>query len=206
MKLADYLPASVPISAGSSDQQGLQLAHETQQIDLLDEANGHMLARNIVRTIAAGLHAIPNSTSPMSYGGIHIGSAADATSSVLQLLSTNFSHQASRLGMVGGFVWRQDDRTLQRNAAAQELSQLDAQLDAADIRVEIAQTELRNHETLKEQSEAIRSFFHEKHTTQELYQWTVDQLAGLYYQSYELAYRVAKQAEVAWRRDLGARS
>jgi hypothetical protein len=207
VKLADYLSATVPIGAGASDQQGLQLAqHESQQIDLLNEANGFMLASNAARTIAAVLHAIPNSTLPFSYGGIHIGSAADATAGVLQLLSTNFSHQASRLGMVGGFVRRQDDWTLQRNAAAQELSQLDAQLDAADIRVEIAEAELRSHETLMEQSEAIRSFLHEKHSTQELYQWMVDQLAGLYYQSYDLAYRVAKQAEVAWRRDLGVRS
>jgi hypothetical protein len=204
VKLADYLPASTPIGAGASDQQGLQLAqHENQQIELLDEANGFMLASNIVRTIAGVLHAIPNTTLPLSYGGMHVGSAADAAASVLQLVSANFSHQASRLGMVGGFVRRQDDWTLQRNAAAQELSQLDAQLDAADLRVEIARLELRNHETLTEQSEAIQSFFNEKHTTEELYEWMIDQVAGLYYQSYELAYRVAKQAEAAWRRDLG---
>ena len=34
----------------------------------------------------------------------------------------------------------------------------------------------------------------------------VGQLAGLYYQSYQLAYKAAKQAEVAFRRDLGLRS
>jgi hypothetical protein len=207
VRLTDYLPASVPVGAGASDTQGLMLAqHETEQLDRLDEANDLMLASNLARTIAGILHAIPNSVAPVSFGGLHIGAAADATAGVLQLLSTNLSHQASRLSIVGSFVRRQDDWTLQRNAIAQELSQLDAQLDAADVRVAIAQSELRNQSTLVEQSKAVGDFLQEKHTTEELYEWMVGQLASLYYQSYELAYKVAKQAEVAFRRDLGLRS
>lgn len=121
-------------------------------------------------------------------------------------MSANLSHQASRLSIVGSFVRRQDDWTLQRNTSAQELSQLDAQLDGADLRATIAQAELDNQSTLVEQSKAVGDFLQEKHTTEELYDWMVGQLAGLYYQSYELAYKVAKQAEVAFRRDLGLRS
>lgn len=203
----EYLPASVPVGATASDLQGLKLAqHETEQIERLDEANSFMLASNVVRTIAGVLHAIPNTVFPVSFGGMHIGAAADAAASVLQLLSTNSSHQASRLGMIGGFVRRQDEWTLQRNSVAQELRQLDAQLDAADIRVEIARSELQNHEQLVEQSKTVDAFFREKYTDQELYEWMVDQLSGIYFQSYELAYRVAKQAEVAFRQDLGLAS
>jgi hypothetical protein len=207
VRLTDYLPASVPVGAGASDTQGLMLAqHETEQLDHLDEANNFMFASNAARAIAGILHAIPNSVAPVSFGGLHIGAAADATAGVLQLLSTNSSHQASRLSIVGSFVRRQDDWTLQRNASTQELSQLDAQLDGADLRVEIARAELRNQSTLVEQSKAVGNFLQEKHTTEELYEWMVGQLSGLYYQSYELAYNVAKQAEVAFRRDLGLRS
>jgi hypothetical protein len=207
VKLADYLPASVPVGAGASDTPGLMLAQqETEQLERLDEANEFMLASNVARTIAGVLHAIPDSAYPVIFGDMHVGAAADATASVLQLVSTNFSHQASRLSIVGSFVRRQDDWTLQRNASAQELSQLDAQLDAADLRVQIAQAELQNQTTLVEQSKAVADFLQEKHTTEELYEWMVGQLAGLYYQSYELAYKVAKQAEVAFRRDLGLQS
>ena len=207
VKLADYLPASVPVGAGASDTQGLMLTqHETDQLDHLDQANDSMLASGITRATAAILHAIPDSAGPEIIGGMHTGPAADSAADVLQLMSANLSHQASRLSIVGSFVRRQDDWTLQRNTSAQELSQLDAQLDGADLRATIAQAELDNQSTLVEQSKAVGDFLQEKHTTEELYDWMVGQLAGLYYQSYELAYKVAKQAEVAFRRDLGLRS
>ena len=207
VKLADYLPASVPVGAGASDTQGLMLAqHETDQLDHLDQANDSMLASGIIRTTAAVLHALPDSAAPTIIGGMHTGPAADSAADALQLLSANLTHQASRLSIVGSFVRRQDDWTLQRNTSAQELSQLDAQLDGTDLRVAIAQAELDNQSTLVEQSKAVGDFLQEKHTTEELYEWMVGQLAGLYYQSYELAYKVAKQAEVAFRRDLGLQS
>jgi Tc toxin complex TcA C-terminal TcB-binding domain/Neuraminidase-like domain len=206
-KMVDYLSAGVPVSAGTTDVPGLKLSqHETTQIERLDEANSLMLASNVARTIAGALHAVPNTTLPLSFGGIHLGSAADAAASVLQLLSTNSSHQASRLSMLSGFVRRQDEVTLQLNTATQEHAQFDAQLDAADIRLEMAALEQRNQAKLVEQSDSIGTFLRQKYSNAELHDWMIDQLAGLYFQNYELAYRAVRQAEAAFRRDLGLRS
>ncbi len=46
-------------------------------------------------------------------------------------------------------------------------------------------------------------FMREKFTDQQLYSWMVGQISGLYFQSYQLAYDVAKRAERAYRHELG---
>lgn len=43
----------------------------------------------------------------------------------------------------------------------------------------------------------------DKYTNQELYNWMVGQLSGLYFQSYQMAYDIAKRAERAYRHELG---
>lgn len=205
--LAEYLPASLPAGAGLTEIQGLTLAsHETQQINWLDSANDLMLASNAVRVISSVLHAIPNTTLPLSFGGIHVGPAADAIAGLLQMLATNATHQANRLSLLGGFVRRQDEWTLQRNVAAQELTQIDSQLEGADIRQEIAKTEVKNQDAQIEQNKTITEYFRSKFSNEELYDWMAGQLTTLYFQSYQLSYRVARQAEVAFRRELGLQS
>ena len=42
-----------------------------------------------------------------------------------------------------------------------------------------------------------------KFTNRELYDWMVGQISGIYFQSYQLAYDVAKRAECAYRYELG---
>ena len=42
-----------------------------------------------------------------------------------------------------------------------------------------------------------------KYTNQELYQWQVGQISGVYFQSYKLAYDLAKRAERCFRFELG---
>jgi hypothetical protein len=44
---------------------------------------------------------------------------------------------------------------------------------------------------------------HSKYTNEELYQWQVGQISGVYFQSYKLAYDLAKRAERCFRFELG---
>ena len=45
----------------------------------------------------------------------------------------------------------------------------------------------------------------DKYTNRELYNWMVGQISGVYFQSYQLAYDVARRAERAFRHELGLR-
>ena len=73
----------------------------------------------------------------------------------------------------------------------------------ADLRVELAEKELENHATQLENAKSTDAFMRSKYTNQELYQWQVGQISGVYFQSYRLAYDLAKRAERCFRFELG---
>ena len=54
-----------------------------------------------------------------------------------------------------------------------------------------------------ENSKAIDAFFHDKYTNQELYDWMATQISQTYFQSYQLAFDLAKRAERCFQYELG---
>ena len=71
------------------------------------------------------------------------------------------------------------------------------------MRAALAQQELDNQDLQIEQAQAVDEYMHSKYTNQELCDWLVRQLAALYFQSYQLAYDVARQAEKAYQLEVG---
>lgn len=67
----------------------------------------------------------------------------------------------------------------------------------------IAEKELDDHVLQIENAKATDTFMRSKYTNQELYQWQVGQISGVYFQSYRLAYDLAKRAERCFRFELG---
>ena len=123
-----------------------------------------------------------------------------APSTLPRAISNVRSQLAARLG---DYNRRQDDWNHQANLAAIELKQIDQQLAAAQIRLAIAQQELRNHDQQIDNARATDEFLRAKFTNQELYQWMIGQVSGLYFQSYQLAYDLAKRAEICMQHELG---
>jgi hypothetical protein len=78
---------------------------------------------------------------------------------------------------------RQDEWHHQANLAAIELKQIDQQLTAAQIRLAVAEQELRNHDQQTDNAREFDQFLHSKFTNHELYQHMVGQVSGLYFQS-----------------------
>jgi hypothetical protein len=122
--------------------------------------------------------------------------ALDAGSSVLSISS----QLAGRMAEYGR---RQDDWSHQANLAAVELKQVESQVLAAQVRLAVAEQELRNHDRQMENAREVDQFLRDKFTTQDLYQWMIGQISGLYFQSYQLAYDVAKRAERCMQHELG---
>src|SRR5947207_3587744 len=87
--------------------------------------------------------------------------------------------------------------------AARELPQLDKQILAADIRIQLAQKDLENHDRQIANALEIEQYLQDKFTNQELYQWMRDQLFSVYKQAYQMAYDMARKAEKAYRFELG---
>lgn len=109
---------------------------------------------------------------------------------------------ADMVGMQAGFARRAQEWQQQLDQAGLELDQLEQQRTAAEIRLNLAETELANHDRQIANAQTVRTFMERKFTNRELHQWMRRELAGLYAQSYQLAYRVAKQAQRSYRHEM----
>ncbi len=199
----------------NSDESGVKLIPKEKE-DLekaLDSMTSQQFATG-AEGIAGLLHLIPDFAlygTPLGvggktrFGGSQLGSAASGLAKVPQIISQVHSHQAAQAAKMAGFIRREQDWTLQANLAAREIIQLDKQITLADIRIQVAKTELENHKKQIENTKEIELFLKDKFTNQELYQWMKEQLFAVYKQSYNLAFDMAKKAEKAYKFELGTK-
>jgi hypothetical protein len=101
-----------------------------------------------------------------------------------------------------GYERRKDDWQFQAGQAEQELLQLEKQRIATELRIALAETERNNTESQIEDSKAVSEFLRSKYTNAQLYGWMLGQLSNLYFQSYKLAFDIAREAERALQREL----
>ena len=179
---------------------------EQRQMDKLDSANNYSQLASGVQVAASLAYVIPEigaSFNPYTeIGGKNFGRAVEAASGLLRLRSTYLSHEASMYSIKSGHDRRWDEWKHQENTANQELKQIEKQIAAAKIRSAISEYERSNHEQQMEDSQAAYELLKSKFTNKELYDWMVSELSKLYFQSYQLAYDVAKQTEKAFQHDL----
>lgn len=139
----------------------------------------------------------------LRFGGLELGASLNAASRAISLLASLANHEATKASIKGGWDRRAEDWKFQADLAKKELEQTDKQILAAQIRVAIAEHELKNHDLQVENAEEAKVFMQDKFTNQELYDWMVGQISSLYFQSYQMAYDIAKRAERAYRHELG---
>ena len=183
------------------------IALTIQSAVIQDVAAAQEAAAALVRLIpqfnigVEGWAATPTST--FLFGGDQIGSALQAFAANLRSIAGHLSTKASLSATMGGYYRRKDDWDLQKDLAAKELEQVSKQIDAATIRADIAQKDLDNQDLQIENTKKVDYFMHEKFTNAELCDWMVQQLSSIYFQSYQLAYDLAKAAERAFRFERG---
>ena len=132
-----------------------------------------------------------------------VGSIAEDAALTLTSISRALEKGASISATVASYQRRQDDWDHQKELATKEIEQLDRSIAAAEIRVAVAEKELDNHLTQIDDAKAIAAFLESKYTSEELYQWQVGQTSSVFFQSYKLAYDLAKRAERCMRFELG---
>ena len=184
-------------------------SYEKGHVDMVTSSLDYMLAQAGAETIAGILHLVPNTkTGPpttlgLTFGGSNIASAVQAFGSTSGTKASMKNTDASLSVTQGGYQRRQEDWTHQADLATKELQQVEKQITAAEIRLAISEQELRNHEQQIDNAREVDQFMRGKFTNQDLYQWMIGQVSGLYFQSYQLAYDVAKRAEKCMQHELG---
>ncbi len=191
---------------------GLNL-YEKAHLDKLKAANDKQAEALTYELIAQGVSQIPNATVGTSgyssavmtaqFGGSNLSAANSAYARFLTGQASDETYEATKASIAGVHKRRDDDWTLQLTLANREITQIDKQITAAEIRAAVAQKELQHHDRQIENSAAVEEFLRNKYTNQELYGWMLSQISAVFFQSYKLAYDMAKRAEKAYRFERG---
>ncbi len=210
------IEADVDESLVDSDESGIKLiAKEKADLDKSRDAMISQQVASAMEGLAGLLHLIPGFDADgkplgigagVSYGGPSLGAATSGLAKVPQIVGAVYSHEAAQAAKTAGFIRREQDWTLQANLAAKEITQLDKQITSADIRIQVAEKELENHEQQIANAKEVELFLADKFTNQELYQWIKEQLFAVYKQSYNLAYDMSKKAEKAFNYEMGTQT
>lgn len=217
------IQSDVDVSLVDSDERSVKLINkEKSEFDAIKEANYH---QNVAGYIESGsgavLALIPNFGAhgtplgvggKVELGGTHLSNAASAVSKFYQIKAAIRSSRATDSAKYASYIRREQDWTLQANLAGKEIIQIDKQIVAADIRRQSAEKELDNHHQQIVHAQAVEDFLKgsvgpgntsRKFSTQENYQWMSEQIFSVYKQSYNLAFDLAKKAEIAYRQETG---
>ena len=184
---------------------------EITQLSLAGLSLGMQATEVATHALAGTMFLIPNlkvgapTSVGVTYGGENVGPSirefSESVGKVVSLLNSS----AGMAATMGSHQRRFDDWKLQERLAEKELEQIERQIAAADIRIAIAEKDLSNQDLQVQNSTEVDEFMRSKFTNRELYDWMVGQISGIYFQSYQLAYDVAKRAERAYRYELSLR-
>jgi hypothetical protein len=199
----DYYQNIERITAGERlHQKKLKEAHAAQQV-----AQTINIAASIAHIVPAfdvgGAGAGGSPRAGVSFGGPNVGSALQAAAGAFNFIADVHNFDANQASIDAGYDRRWDDWKFQESLANKELEQLDTSIAAAELRVTLAEKELANQLLQIDHAKETDVFLRSKYTNGELYQWQLGQIAGVYFQSYKLAYDLAKQAERCARFELG---
>ncbi|GHO82383.1 Tc toxin subunit A-related protein [Dictyobacter formicarum] len=190
---------------------------ETTSLVLLSESTILQTEENIVELASAAESASPtiitgvaggfgSPVALVSEGGSNIGQASQSAARAVGILAALANTASMMSSTMGSYQRRADEWKLQANMAASELKQITKQQVAADIRSTIAQYELENHMQQIDNAATIEDFLSNKYTNKDLYDWMISQVSALFFQTYQLAYDLARRAEKAYQFERGLTS
>ena len=150
---------------------------------------------------AAGFGGSPTVT--FSIGGQSFTLSLNGAAAVSKGIGATLQLGSGMSATIASHQRRHAEWEFQRALAEKELPQVDKQIAASDVRHGIAEQELKNQDKQIDHAREEQDHLRTKFTNRELYDWMVGQLSTVYFQSYQLAYDVAKRAERCFRYELG---
>jgi hypothetical protein len=150
---------------------------------------------------AAGFGGSPTAT--VKFGGTQLGGATRAIAAAIRGTAGVAHSQAGVASTQATYQRRLQEWQFQLGLANIEIQQIAKQILAAAVRQSIASQEVANQQLQIDNAQAEDDFMHSKFTNTDLYAYMIGQLSTTYFQSYQLAYAMAKQTEQTFRYELG---
>ena len=136
-------------------------------------------------------------------GGKNAGDSFKMAAKAVETATKAVEKGAAILYRAGGYFHRQDDWNQKAAEADIQVQQVQAQITGAQARLAIAQLDQTNHRTAIDNLQQQIDFLTDKFTNTDLYDWMAGKLSDTYFQSYRLAYGMAKKTERCYRYELG---
>lgn len=157
---------------------------------------------SLIPQFVVGASGLGSPVATASAGGQQAAAAADHAAKTLSTIATAADKLASIINTNSNYQRRAQEWQNQLNLADKEMEQIEKQLLGAQIRLEIANQDLANHQLQIEHTRESNDFMHDKFTNEDLFNWMRTQVSDTYFKSYQLAYDVAKQTERCFRYEL----
>lgn len=170
----------------------------------LDQLNRAAIEQEIamgVKTVAVFSYLLPTIFG-LADGGFNPGESINATAGVAETAGQLLNTQSQQTFQTAQFTRRAEEWTLQQNLAANQVTEILAQITANNYALEAAQQDIALTQMQIDQSQELLRFMTEKFTSDALYEWMAGQLNTLYYQMYRLAWALAQGAQSAMQYEL----
>ncbi len=187
---------------------------ETSQLTSLTQSQNLKQASQLAGLVGSGLSLIPQlefggsgfggtPVASASFGGQQLATMASMVAQAYSAAAEYFAFCANLAGLTAGWSRRGAEWAFQLQSATLEITQLNDQISAAQLREQSAQQDLANQQLQINNAQAVQTFLTSKFTSVDLYSWMIDQISTVYFQAYQLAFDLAQRTEVCFRYELG---
>ncbi|GAA0985505.1 hypothetical protein GCM10009555_061050 [Acrocarpospora macrocephala] len=138
-----------------------------------------------------------------SFGGDNMGEALESAAGIAESAAESLSVLGELLGVRAEQERAEADWRAQLSAAEADVLELGHQVSSGEAQLLVAQRELDLHLAEAAGQAAVSAFMGERFAGHQLYQWMSGRMTELYFQSYGLAYEMARAAEKAYQFERG---
>lgn len=136
-------------------------------------------------------------------GGSFISTLFDKGGDVLEITAGILDRTADIIGTKAERQRREQEWNHDRDLAQLDIDEIGKQIEATAAQINAASRDLLIHQTSIDQNKEVGDFYRTKFLNKDLYNWMSNRLSSLYFQTYKLAFDVAKQAERAFQFEFG---
>lgn len=137
------------------------------------------------------------------FGGANRGNSSGAYADSLRMIASSYAYQSSMATTMASYERRWDEWKQQERQTRIEVEGLQKQLIGAEIRVAIAERELRNLDQQLAYTQEQLAYLESRFSSVSLYNWMAESLGRLYFDAYKMTFDLAKSAEKRYYEELG---
>lgn len=177
---------------------------ESEQLDLMNASFAIDFMASPLYIASAIIGAIPRRVGTSSSTGTEEGAEAlKFFAESIRTISNIMQRRAGIAGIKGSYDRRKQGWVFNLQQTSDELKENQKQIEANEIRLNIARESAQIHEKTLEQSQEVYEFYQDKFTNLGLYTWLSTQLLRLYREAYQDALTVKRLVARAFRFERG---